>query len=111
MLQFVPIDRFTGELLRERFEEFHVPVIPTEVEESLTISEISRDVSTPLDMTTKASVMPWALFWSALHALAASDLCGRDRESRSQIRRIRRRQKFLLAQSLLEWKRPARCRR
>src|ERR1700736_1504660 len=45
MLQFVPIDRFTGELLRERFEEFHVPVIPTEVEESLTISEISRDVS------------------------------------------------------------------
>jgi hypothetical protein len=26
-------------------------VIPTEVEESLTISEIFRDVSTPLDMT------------------------------------------------------------
>src|SRR5436190_20531861 len=26
-------------------------VIPSEVEESLTISEVSRDVSTPLDMT------------------------------------------------------------
>jgi hypothetical protein len=30
-------------------------VIPTEVEESLTISEIFRDVSTPLDMTTLRS--------------------------------------------------------
>jgi hypothetical protein len=29
-----------------------LPVIPSEVEESLTISEVSRDVSTPLDMTT-----------------------------------------------------------
>jgi len=28
-------------------------VIPSEVEESLTISEISRDVSAPLDMTIK----------------------------------------------------------
>jgi hypothetical protein len=27
-------------------------VIPTEVEKSLTISEISRDLSTPLEMTT-----------------------------------------------------------
>jgi hypothetical protein len=28
-------------------------VIPSGVEESVTISEISRDVSTPLDMTSK----------------------------------------------------------
>src|SRR5690349_7586197 len=32
-------------------------VIPGEVEESLTISEISRDVSTPLDMTIEMNAM------------------------------------------------------
>jgi hypothetical protein len=31
-------------------------VIPSEVEESLTVSEISRDVSTPLDMTNKVNL-------------------------------------------------------
>jgi len=31
-----------------------LPVIPSGVEESLTISEVSRDVSTPLDMTPKS---------------------------------------------------------